>query len=62
MSAFHPYFPEDLHLPEYVPPSRSIMQITGGFFAVAGVLAVAIFFAAMRVKHFSNVERAIFCW
>ncbi|PSC69778.1 sterol 8,7-isomerase [Micractinium conductrix] len=62
VSDSHPYFPLDLHLPDYVP-----LQV--GFDYILGVFAVAVItvFASTwrlsgRHKHLRRSERLMACW
>ena len=58
----HPYYPTSLSLPHYVGPTRSMLHIVGGFFAVCGAAFAALLIASGRIKHMSRMDRAVFCW
>lgn len=61
-SPIHPYFPIDLHLPDYVPLQAHFSYILGVFTAaVLTVFALTWRFSA-RHKHLATTERVIACW
>lgn len=62
MAIDHPYFPAGLDLPGYHPPLRTFGQTTGLFFAICGALAVVAIAYSRGVKHFSTLDKFLFCW
>lgn len=58
----HPYYPEDLQLPGYVPLFLTQSQIVG-VYGVASVLVVTfIWFISGRCSRISSIDRILMCW
>ena len=60
----HPYLPQDLSLPHYVPNDRSLPEILGGFFVFVGVLLVGTWVHTGRLPHMAGSPggRLKVCW
>ncbi|KAL4858675.1 3-beta-hydroxysteroid-Delta(8) [Chlorella vulgaris] len=58
----HPYFPLDLHLPDYVPLQVDFDYILGIFFLAIVVISGSTWKLSGRHKHLSTAERVLACW
>ncbi|ESO95822.1 hypothetical protein LOTGIDRAFT_188540 [Lottia gigantea] len=62
-SVKHPYYPQDIALPHYVPNDKELSVLLGGMFGSVGLFMVFTWFFSGRSKtKFSTTERLILCW
>lgn len=62
MTTSHPYYPRDLHLPNYVPNDTDNFTLVSTFFAgVAVVLATAVYLVAAK-RTVAGLEKGVFVW
>ncbi|DBA71358.1 hypothetical protein WJX79_005541 [Trebouxia sp. C0005] len=62
MGVKHPYYPEELNLPGYVPPLLPFTVVLAVFFSSSILLFLASWTLSGRQKHLHTIDRSIFCW
>lgn len=60
--AGHPYYPEDLQLPGYVPLFFPQSQIVGVYGAASVLVVILICFISGRCSRISAIDRILMCW
>ncbi|KAL8167446.1 hypothetical protein V2J09_008945 [Rumex salicifolius] len=58
----HPYVPQDLHLPDYVPISLSRSTIVAAYLSVSLATATLVWILAGRLTKISKSDRLLMCW
>ncbi|KAJ3572387.1 hypothetical protein NP233_g3121 [Leucocoprinus birnbaumii] len=61
MSASHPYYPQDLHLTEYIPNTRSASELIGAWLVALSIVTI-VTFAWLAPKKLTLTERLITLW
>jgi len=57
----HPYSPQSLQLPNYVPPSRTTVELMGQFFIFVAVILL-VSYVLIRIKTSKLSRQLIFVW
>ncbi|MCO5586714.1 hypothetical protein L7F22_040656 [Adiantum nelumboides] len=60
--AQHPFVPETLELPGYVPNFLSIVHILWGYGLASLGVVIAVWFLSDKFRHLIGVERLLMCW
>ncbi|KAJ7555254.1 hypothetical protein O6H91_05G028400 [Diphasiastrum complanatum] len=58
----HPYYPQTLQLPGYVPGSLSQAYIVGVYAAASIIVVSFVWFFSKKYSYLSRVERMLMCW
>jgi len=58
----HPYYPEDLQLPGYVPLFLPESQIVGVYGAASVLVVIFTWFVSGRCSKISAIDRILMCW
>eukprot|EP00271_Cylindrocystis_brebissonii_P004201 TRINITY_DN157_c0_g2_i1.p1 TRINITY_DN157_c0_g2~~TRINITY_DN157_c0_g2_i1.p1 ORF type:complete len:221 (-),score=11.27 TRINITY_DN157_c0_g2_i1:764-1426(-) len=58
----HPYYPQDIIVPEFIPGVWSVPQILGCFGVAVVLVLLSAWYGSGRVKHLSTTERGLACW
>lgn len=60
--AQHPYVPETLELPGFVPNLLSITQILLGYGLASVAVVLLVWFLSGKFRHLFGVDRLLMCW
>ncbi|XP_068666061.1 probable 3-beta-hydroxysteroid-Delta(8),Delta(7)-isomerase [Aristolochia californica] len=58
----HPYVPQDLYLPDYVPGFLSIMTILSVYIGVSLVIVLLTWIFSGRCAKIPKIDRLLMCW